>query len=43
MAVRGGNNPDADRTAVSQVLRSVLRHLLAEPAPKPAVPALPKS
>jgi AcrR family transcriptional regulator len=28
MTVRGVNNPDSDRTAIVEVLRSVLRHLL---------------
>ena len=43
MSVRGVNNPDADREAIAEVLRSVLRHLLAEAAREPAAPALAKS
>jgi AcrR family transcriptional regulator len=35
MSVRGVNNPDADREAISRVLRSVLRQLLSEPCDEP--------
>jgi len=35
MAVRGVNNPDSDRAAISEVLRSVLSHLLADPLHRP--------
>jgi AcrR family transcriptional regulator len=31
MTMRGVNNPDGDRHAIARVLRSTLRHLLAEP------------
>ncbi|MBJ7413848.1 MAG: hypothetical protein JHD15_26340 [Phenylobacterium sp.] len=31
MVVRGVTNPDGDRQAIVRVLRSTLRHLLAEP------------
>ncbi|TAJ71514.1 MAG: TetR/AcrR family transcriptional regulator [Phenylobacterium sp.] len=31
MTMRGVNNPDGDRQAIARVLRSTLRHLLAEP------------
>ena len=31
MAIRGVNNPDSDRAAIGEVLRSVLRRLLADP------------
>lgn len=31
MTMRGVNNPGADRAAIARVLRSALRHLLAEP------------
>ena len=31
MTMRGVNNPDGDRDAIARVLRSTLRHLLAEP------------
>jgi AcrR family transcriptional regulator len=31
MTMRGVNNPDGDRKAIARVLRSALRHLLAEP------------
>jgi AcrR family transcriptional regulator len=30
MTARGVNNPNSDRTAIAEVLRSVLRHLLVE-------------
>jgi len=43
MAVRGVNNPAADRDAIGKVLGSVLRHLLAEMPCEPAGPTLPKS
>lgn len=35
MAVRGVNNPESDRAAISEVLRSVLSHLLGDPLHRP--------
>ncbi len=43
MAVRGVNNPTADRAAIADVLRSVLRHLLVERPCEPASPGPSKS
>jgi AcrR family transcriptional regulator len=43
MAVRGVNNPAADREAIAEVLRTVLRHLLVEAPCQPAAPSLPRS
>jgi AcrR family transcriptional regulator len=43
MAVRGVNNPTADRTAVGEVLRTVLRYLLVATPCETAAPAVPKS
>jgi AcrR family transcriptional regulator len=43
MAVRGVNNPAADREAIGEILRAVLRNLLVERAREPAEPALAKS
>ena len=43
MVVRGVNNPAADRKAIGEVLRTVLRHLLVEAPCGPAASALPKS
>jgi hypothetical protein len=43
MAARGVNNPGSDREAIAEVLRTVLRHLLAETPCEPAAPAFPKS
>jgi AcrR family transcriptional regulator len=43
MAVRGVNNPGADRAAIGEVLRAVLRHLLVEAPCEPAASTLPKS
>jgi AcrR family transcriptional regulator len=43
MAVRGVNNPGADRAAMGKILGAVLRHLLAEMPCEPAGPTLPKS
>jgi len=35
LAVRGVNNPGGDRAAIAAVLRSVLKHLLSQPAQTP--------
>jgi AcrR family transcriptional regulator len=43
VAVRGVNNPAADRTAIDEVLRAVLRYLLVKAPCEPAAAALPKS
>lgn len=43
MAVRGVNNPGADREAIAEVMRAVIRYLLVEGARAPAAPPLAKS
>jgi len=39
MVMRGVNNPEADRAAISEVLRPILRYLLAAPAGGPVTAA----
>ncbi len=43
MAVRGVNNPAADRGAIGGVMRAVLRYLLVEKPCEPATPLVAKS